>query len=147
MQYETNSANEMEGCTYVALFGLLWPWSIFGHFMELFGPCCLDKEQNETLAASTCSFFTHLVFFSAKLGWITARCWNFMSSVEIRLIFFLWSLEKYNYYEHTYSVCTFRFRKYNQYVARIFISKGSRFRLGLWTIPQITLRLGSSSEI
>jgi hypothetical protein len=33
-QYEINSANEIQGCSDVALIGLLWP----GHFMELFEP-------------------------------------------------------------------------------------------------------------
>lgn len=98
--------------------------------MGLFGPCCLDKEQNETFAAGACCFSTYWGCFSAKSGSITARHWDLKSSREVRLVFFLWSIWKYNYYECTNSFCPFWLWQCNQNVARIFISNDSSCHLG-----------------
>lgn len=108
-QYEINSANEVEGWASAALIGWLWPQSTFCHFVELFGPCCLDKELNETLAARTCCFSASLDHFLARSGRITSGHWNFNISMEIMLIFFLGSMWKHNYYEYTYSLVPFGF--------------------------------------
>lgn len=67
-RYEINSANEVEAEASFALMGLLWPRSTFCPFVQLFGPCCLDKEQNEALAASIGYFSTSLDRFFARLG-------------------------------------------------------------------------------